>query len=260
MTRVNCEDVRDALRGGRPASDPELAAHAAGCAQCAALLADEAALGRSLATAGSDGEFDAALWGELERDLGAETGARAWLRSRPTPLRAGLAVGGVFAVTALGLRHLRPNWDGLSKAVLGAWLFAFTGVAALAVRVALPVLDASSARRRAALLAAFGLPVVYAALGELSFDATFVAAPFFASALSCFLYGTLLSTPLVALLWLLDRGSGSRSRLIAGAAACGLAANAALLLHCPATDPAHLLVGHGAIGFTLALVAWLFAR
>lgn len=261
MSDVRCEDVRDALVAGRKPTDAELVEHARGCEQCATLLANEAALGRSLATAGSGGELDAALWGELERELGAETGAHAWLRSRPTPVRLGLALGGVALVTALGLRHLRPHWDTLSKPVLGAWLVAFAGVAALALRVALPALDVAAPRRRAVLAAAFGLPVVYAALGAASFGGPpLVAAPFFGAALSCFVYGTLLSLPLVALVWLLDRGAGSRSRVLAGAAACGLAANAALLLHCPATDPAHLLAGHGAIGVALALVAWAVVR
>jgi hypothetical protein len=261
VSRASCEDVRDALVAGRKQDDPALVEHAKGCAQCGALLEDEAALGRSLATAGPDGPLDTALWGELERELGAETGARAWLRSRPTPLRATFAIGGVVGVTALGLRHLRPHWDTLSKPALGAWLFAFTGAAALAVRVALPVLDGASPRERAALVTAFGLPVAYAFLSAPSLGAPpLVAVPFFASALSCFLYGTMLSLPLAALVWLLDRGAGSRARGLAAGAVCGLAANAALLLHCPATDVAHLLAGHGAIGFVLALAAWLVVR
>jgi hypothetical protein len=260
VSRARCEDVRDALLAGR-ALEPELLEHAEECAQCAELLENEAALGRSLATAGSDGALDAALWGELERELGEETGARAWLRSRPTRLRTALAFGGVLVVAALGLRHLRANWDALSTPVLAAWLLAFVGAAALALRVALPVWDGQDAHKQRLLAAAFGLPLVYGCVGALSFGgAPFVATPFFRSALSCFLYGSLLSLPLVALVWLLDRGAGSRSRLFAGAAACGLAANAALLLHCPATDPAHLLAGHGTIGLCLALVAWLFVR
>jgi len=260
VSRVSCEDVRDALLAGRKA-EPELVLHAKDCAQCAELLEDEAALGRSLATAGSDGALDAALWGELDRELGAETGTRAWLRSRPTRLRTALALGGVLVVAALGLHHLRPNWDVLPSPVLAAWFLAFVGAAALALRVALPVFDGESPRKRGVLAAAFGLPLVYGFVGAFSFGgAPFVAPRFFANALSCFLYGTLLSLPLVALVWLLDRGGGSRSRLFAGAAACGLAANTALLLHCPATNPAHLLAGHGTIGFFLAFAAWLFVR
>jgi hypothetical protein len=258
MNTVRCEDVRDALLAGRPPTDPELARHAEGCAHCASLLEDEAALGRSLATAGSDNPLDAALWGELERELAEEKGARAWFRSRPTGLRLALALAGVLFVTALGLRHARPDFASVSKSVLGAWLVAFIADALLAVRVALPMLEASGPRRRAALTAAFGLPLVYAFVAALSFGApAAVATPFFTRALACFSYGTLLSTPLVGLVWLLDRGTGSRTRVLAGAATCGLAANAALLLHCPATDPAHLLAGHGAIGVALALIAWL---
>jgi hypothetical protein len=260
VSRASCEDVRDALLAGRK-PEPELVEHARGCTQCAELIENEATLGRALAGAVSDGPPDVALWGELERELGAETGTRAWLRSRPTRTRTALALAGVLAVAALGLRHLRPNWGLLSTPVLGAWLFAFFGVAALAVRVALPVLDRATPRKRATLAAAFGLPLVYGVASAPSFGGRpFVATPFFASALSCFLYGTLLSLPLVALVWLLDRGAGPRARVFAGSAACGLAANAALLLHCPATDPAHLLAGHGAIGFFLAFVAWLFVR
>jgi len=261
MSTVRCEDVRDAFLAGRWTFEPELRAHAQSCDQCAPLLADEAALGRTLATPSAETLADTALFAELDRQLADETGARAWLRSRPTGLRVALAVAGVLVVAALGIIHRRNDWASLSPPAVGLWLAAFVGTAFFAARTALPALESAAARRVVALLAAFAVPVAYAFAAALTLGPPHEpAAPFATRAFACFAYGTMLSLPLLGLFWLLDRGLGSRSRPIAAAAAGGLAANAALLLHCPATDPQHLLAGHAAIGVVLTLIAWRAAR
>ena len=51
-----------------------------------------------------------------------------------------------------------------------------------------------------------------------------------------------------------------RSAPLLSAAVAGLAANAALTLHCPNGGALHLLLGHAAIGVGLAAIAWLVHR
>jgi len=259
MSGLRCEDVRDALLAGRSPSDPELAEHARGCTECAALLADEGTLGRALASA-EPGDASTLLgWPDFERTLERESGWRAWLRSRPTSLRVSLAGAAVLGVTALGVRRLRPDWATLPKTALVAWLVAFVVVAFAAARLALPVLGrAASSRSRVVTWLALGLPAVYALLAAVTLGSapSMPTARFLGPALACFRYGMLLAVPLLLLLWALDRGGGSRARIVAAAAAGGVAGNAALLLHCPSTDPAHLIVGHAAIGFVLGALAW----
>ena len=78
---------------------------------------------------------------------------------------------------------------------------------------------------------------------------------FVQATVGCFVLGALVGGFVVVGLRLLDRG-GHRSREAAlfAATAGGLAANAALELHCPATAPAHLLLGHASVALVLVLV------
>lgn len=259
---VSCEEVRDALLAGRPTTDAELVAHAETCAECAPLFAADAELGRAFVSAQPSEPPDPALWAEIARVVEAERGPRAWLRSRPTGQRLTVACVAVLLVTALGTRHLRPDFVDLAKPALVAWLVAFVATAWVAVRAALPVLGrAPHLAATRALELGLGLPAVYAlaAASTLAAGPVTSAKSFVAQTLGCFGYGLLLSAPLIALLWLLDRGAGPRRRLLSAAAACGLAANAALVLHCPSSDPLHLMLGHAAIAGVLVLAAWLLS-
>ena len=65
---------------------------------------------------------------------------------------------------------------------------------------------------------------------------------------ACFVFGLLSAAPTAALLTLLSRQSGMdilRLALVAGAA--GLVGVLALVVHCPITQPIHLLLGHGPV-------------
>lgn len=264
MTGSSCEDVRDALLAGRSGSAPELEAHAEGCEHCATLLLEQASLGHALAASQATLETGGAVFSGLEHSLQAETGLRAWLGSRPTPVRVALALGGVAGVMLLGLRHLRADLAELPLAVVVTWLAAFGVVAVGLVLLALRELgrvEATVSRQQSWLVAAFALPAAYALTAASMFGgspASFSLA-WLERTLSCFGYGLVLCSPLVALLWLLDRGAGPRTRVLAAAAAAGIAANGALLLHCAASDPAHLVLGHVAISAALALSAWRLA-
>jgi hypothetical protein len=256
MSRVTCESLRDALLAGRSPADAELVEHAASCEPCAALVADHASVGGALAK-GRAAPGDPLPWSSVEALVKEEVGWRAWLRSRPTPVRWGLACGAFAVVAALGLRHVRHDLDLVPGLELGGLLAVFSFLAYQAFGSALPV-TGRPARHPGILAAALGVPVAAAFVRTATTLAPAAdSATFLHQAFSCFGYGALLTAPLLAVLWLLDRGAGSRSRVYYAAAAAGLAANAALTLHCPNTSSAHLLVGHATIGLALATVAGL---
>jgi hypothetical protein len=263
MSEVSCEHVRDALRLGQIPLPPALLAHAEGCGECSLLLADDATLGKALSAEGDAQGTNAPLWAGLDALVQEEVGFRAWFRSRPNPVRV-LSAGAAFALaTALGLRHLRSDFARVPALELALLLSTFALLGGLTAGRALPVLGARPKRipSGAILGAALGLPALAAFVRTAT---TLVPAPdgatFLRQAWSCFSYGSLLTIPLVAVLWLLDRGAGPHSRIFHGAALAGLAANAALTLHCPNGSSAHLFVGHATIGVALATVAALVTR
>jgi hypothetical protein len=263
VSETSCDELRDALLAGRSGTEPALTAHAEQCEQCATLLLDQALVGRALATGPSLPAAGAARWSGLDRALSHETGPRSWLRSRSTRLRIALAFGMLVVVMLLGTARLRSDFRGLSSAGLATWLGAFTLTGLGVIVLALPDLGRRRADPRGWLvwpLVALALPAAYALIGWYSLE-TIPWPPFpplLQPALACFSYGILLSTPLLALFWLLDRGAGPRSRVLAAAAATGLAANGALLFHCSEGHEPHLLLGHATIGVVLALVGWVF--
>jgi hypothetical protein len=76
----------------------------------------------------------------------------------------------------------------------------------------------------------------------------------------CLAFGFALGLPLFAALRFFDRGV--RLGAWPAAAALGLLGNLALQLHCPITEPSHLLLGHATVGLLAAvlLLPWLGAR
>jgi hypothetical protein len=73
-------------------------------------------------------------------------------------------------------------------------------------------------------------------------------------AVGCFVFGMLMAAPVLALLYLLDRGAHSSPlRALLGAAVAGVGGTLALHVHCPITHREHLLAGHA--GITLFVVA-----
>jgi hypothetical protein len=196
-----------------------------------------------------------AMLAAIERRLEQERGPRAWLRSRPTAVRVGLAI--VLAVAAGVLHALawrRVDWalypPGRMLLVLGAYA---AGIV-VTVKVALRPLSAPSRWPAVAVAASMlGLPVVLALLPR-PYDGTeAVQQSWFAGAVPCFVYGTLWGATAAAALRVLDRRDGLSSSWSVSSAACaGLLANLLLQIHCPNTRAAHLLAGHAGIG-----VGWL---
>jgi hypothetical protein len=262
MSEPSCEEVRDALLAGTSSTDAALEAHAEHCEPCATLLLEQAALGRALGRVAPAPSDARETWPRVALALERESGPRAWLRSRSTRARITLALGLLVVVMLLGAVPLRADWPGLPLVVVSTWLGAFVATGLFVVALALPDLGRAGVQRAGRSVwpwVALALPAAYALTASYTLERLPLdpRGALLEQALSCFGYGLLLSSPLLALFWLLDRGAGPQRRVLAAAAATGLAANGALVLHCPASDEAHLLLGHATIGVTLALVAWL---
>jgi hypothetical protein len=240
-----CVAVRDARSRGE-ALGPLEAAHAASCPVCSA---NTAALGN---------EPDmGALFSELTASIEKENGLLARLRELPTSSRL-FGVAGVVIV-ALGL--IGVFWSRENKAPMPVVhvVIALTSLAlmlALAVRLVLRPLQSAAPSQRAVSLSLFGglvLPFACAAAVQMESGPVIHGSP-----VRCFVVGSALGFAFILVLRAFDRGELlTKSTGLLAAVAGGLAANAALELHCPSTDPVHLMLGHAMIG--VALIAVLAA-
>jgi len=218
--------------------------------------------GRALdAAAGLDAGRD-----QLLARLAAERGIGAWARSRTTAVRRGswavLLVVGAVAVSK------RPDLAHYPLSYLAPAALAFAGLALWAALWALRPLHRPAPHRLQVGLLSAGLavaPLVFALLPE-AYGAAGASSPVPPEALptawECFIFGTLAGAPFAAVGWLLDRGglvAGGRLLLMSLAAAA--VGNLLLLLHCPNTDPVHLLAGHASVmvpplGVAAFVAAW----
>jgi hypothetical protein len=258
---MDCSEIRDALLAGSLPSGPGVDTHVKGCSACEELLREDGALGRALSRNETPGETGDELFASVERAVLAESGPRAWLRSRSTPIRAAIAVFAGVAVVAIGGR---PALGGGARPATAPWLalFAFFAIACLWMLVAPLGRPRPAPARRALLVASvLALPFGYATLawGSPS-PSTGVEIGFVEQAFACFSYGTFLALPLCAVLWAIERSDRPFVLLLLGfGAVAGLVANAALALHCPNTEPAHLVFGHATIGVSLAVAGAIWA-
>jgi hypothetical protein len=258
---MDCSQIRDALLAGSNPEGPGVSAHLRDCEACEELLRDEGALGRALTQSETPAPTDDALFASLERAVRAETGPRAWLRSRATPVRLAVAALAATGVVVFGGLAVRDT----SHSVSGAWLvaFALSALACLRLLVAPLGRPRRAPGARAALVAlALALPLGYAALSLAppSPSTGSAAIGFAEQAFACFSYGTFLALPFLAVLFAIERSDRPWLVLLAGfGAVAGLVANTALALHCPNTEPAHLALGHATIGTSLAALGALWA-
>ncbi|MFI5307396.1 MAG: hypothetical protein ACHQ53_08600 [Polyangiales bacterium] len=240
---MQCEDVQRGLsRGELPAGVDE---HIVGCEGCAArvvryLEAQQAAV---LPDA-------AGLRASLEAQLALETGPIAFLRSRTSGVRLGLAFGAsALLVLAIALRDARPDLGRLSSGTLLSILglsLAFLAVLPEALR---PLhAPAREGLRRSLVLMAFALPVLAAVLCATAASAQGSIGP-----RGCLGFGAAIALLVVVVLRILDRGgSRSPSAALLRMAGAGMVANVALSLHCADERLSHLLTWHVPVALTLA--------
>lgn len=257
---MDCSQIRDSfINGGRPAGG-QLEAHLASCPQCAALFERDAELGRRLASQASAAlPFPEDLFAQVEQGLARETGARAWLRSRPSRARFLFTVLPVLLVVFAG-GLLRPRPDFAQYPLLRVVLLLCVYFVAIALAVAK---EQSELPRREPLreyvpllVFALAVPILagFAPATEISRGASADGA------LGCFGYGALLTLPVALLLWAFDRDDRLSLRTVClSAAALGMSANVLLELHCGNGNPVHVLLGHASLGFAW-LAAWGLVR
>lgn len=261
----DCHKTRNALARGEIPDGPEAVAHLDSCRECADLVADEAHIGLEL---GRLSEDDTALrseqpsdrlWSELASQVEQETGPRAWLRSRTTPVRTALAlcIPAMAAIVYWATRR-RVDWDvypqtrmlvEIGVLVVTLWLVARAELRPLQ-HAAKPVARASTA------ILAFLVPIAIAMLAPAhtshaaSLEGT--GADFWPRAMACLGFGLSIGLPTLIVARLLERHpGGSPTLLLMACGLGGLAGNLTLLVHCPIVHWSHLLVGHASIGLVL---------
>jgi hypothetical protein len=258
---MDCSRIRDAFMSGQVLSDAEAELHVRSCPQCRELFAQDAELGRSLASEVSAlvRPVEDELFARLEANVARETGLRAWLRSRPTRLRfVAVAASALFVIGLGGVLRHRADFDEYPTGRLLALVTLYSGGILLAFgkELYLSIRQGTLADYGGLFVGALGLPFLIAFAPAT--EASVHAGP--GGALGCFVYGALLTLPTAALLWAFDRDDRPSVRTVClSAASLGLSANLVLELHCPSGNVQHLLLGHASIGLAW-LAAWFVVR
>jgi hypothetical protein len=256
---MDCAEIRDALLHGDAHDNAALQAHLRACPHCRELYDHDAELGRSLASAASAPlTLSADFLVQLEARVAAETGVRAWLRSRPTKVRFFVALLSVLGAVALGVVHPRRDLADYPAARLYLLLALYAlGIAvAFGKELFLSVRRGSLSDYSWLAAAALGLPFLVAFAPPTEASRAFGPE----GAFGCFGYGALLTLPTAALLWAFDRDDRMSFRTVClSAASLGLSANLILELHCPSANLTHVLLGHASLGLAWLLV-WALGR
>jgi len=257
---MDCSQIRDAFLNGGALHQEQVEEHLASCPQCRALFEPDRSLGRELAAQASEVlSLPQDFFGQIEQRLARETGARAWLRSRPSRVRLLFLVLLVLCVLLVG-GVLRQRADFGQYPALRMILLLCVYFVAITLAFGKELSESPRAEPFADYLGllAFALAVpVLAAFAPATEVSRLVGA---GGAPSCFVYGALCTLPIALLAWAFDRDDRPTRRTVClSAAALGLAANLLLELHCGNGNPAHVLLGHASLGVAW-LVAWAVAR
>ncbi|HVR21220.1 MAG TPA: hypothetical protein VMS65_16015, partial [Polyangiaceae bacterium] len=230
---MDCAEIRDILLAGSAPTGPDVEAHLRGCEACAELLRDHGTLGRALSQRATPGTDSAELWASVENSLAAETGLRAWIRSRRASVR--LLVAFVAAVVMVVLGSRAAGGTGPAELPI-IWVVVFglvglVGLIGLVVPLGRP--QPAPGVRWALIGGALSLPLAYALAAQAKLPSTGAASEygFVEQAVGCFAYGVLLALPFLVVVWLLERSDRPWLTLLAATGAiAGLVANAALAL------------------------------
>jgi hypothetical protein len=258
---VDCAEIRQGFMTREVLSGPSLDEHLKVCRHCAELCNDSGALGRRLASVGSQAPGSTSLQlTATESLIERERGLRAFLRSRSTRVRWLLSLSLPALLLARELLGKRVPWRQLrqlsaSRMIAGLLLLGLFGLVAHSALRPLPIQRRAARLRSALAVVAWCLPCVLWFAPEAQASADEFSGAFAWRSLTCFAYGSVFAAPACALLWAMDRGVRVPYRVWAlAAASVALLANLILMLHCPITGRAHLVAGHFSIG-----LAWFAA-
>jgi hypothetical protein len=259
---VDCAEIRrEFLSGAVPAGTPA-SAHVRSCPHCRELFENDALLGRRLALTNGALPERGVAFEPLSSALAAERGVRAFLRSRSTRSRGLLCLGLAAALLLAELARRRIPFSTLPASRLACGLL-LLALFALVTQSALrpPSIERRAARLQSALaLGVWCLPCVLCFAPDVH-GSEELGPGFALRSFGCFAYGSALAAPSFALLWALDRGVRIPFRVLAlGAGVVALLANSILILHCPDTHRAHLIVGHFSIGLVWLAAVYLGER
>ena len=237
----------------------------------AEMLEQEIASVRTLAGKAADPEYvDADTLDPLRlrvtSDIALETGTVAKLRALPTWQRVAIVLvlaGGITAFAALATpRADFGHYPVAHMTIVLTLLFALTVGAGL--RLLRPLHKPPAPLWTGRLLLALGIftpfiisviPIDYVghAAGE--------GAAFFAGCGKCLGFGGALGLPILIAAFAVRRVRVDGPAIAAlGGVAAGLTGNLTLQLHCPITDPTHLIIGHGMLLLVLGAAAALWKR
>jgi hypothetical protein len=192
---------------------------------------------------------------------------RSWSSGQQFALQAGLSL--IISLIVLSAMR-RIDFPSYPAARMGIALLLLTIAGAGALKVAMRPLHISGippGARTIALLFALFAPLGLALLpdahsGELLH--LHGEKEMWISALRCLLFGLITGAPLLLASWLISRtGLRTIGTLLMAALGAVVLGNFTLQLHCPVTEPLHLLLGHAGVLLPFALfagVAWVRRR
>lgn len=267
---MECRKARKMLRSGRRS---ECESHLEQCAACA-LLADDPQLLTALDRLDSEVYADCQLdahrgWQKLSDSLEQEKHWTRWLRNRSTAMRIlAIVLLCAFGVASVLIFRSRPDLAvyPMDRLLMLSALFSLVLLGNLWVAyhpLHRPPLApwVAPAIMMIAIVATW-IPVL---LGQAHSDhpASLEGAgeDFAARALACFVWGVVISLPLMVALWLGSRGKWTLGRLSPSVwVTSGIFAVLALQVHCPIVHGGHLVAGHFSVLLAMLLLALLIRR
>ena len=260
---MNCAAYRSRILRGE--SEETLSEHLSECEPCALLAADGAVLARGLELqVPADFNVDALLE-STRAQIRAAPSWRLGLMQLPNNMRLFamlLAMSVYVGIGGLGLR--RADFASLDPVLLWSQIgflvaVGVVGLVATMRPVHVPELRTGQAIAVIALaslapLAVLAWPPLGPPMGPMPFTAMI------APTAMCFGYGSAIAAGVLVAWRLFEQRSQPDFRLVATAGATAAAVgNAALVLHCPSSDPVHILSGHASIALIWGSVLLMFA-
>ena len=259
---MDCETTREAIARG-DALSPEAQAHVDSCVVCGSVLRDAISPRPAL-------EFDA-LFASISAEVEAEHGVVSGLRERLPTERVALGLLAMALTTVVVYATTRRVDMAVYPLLrLGLEMGALSIAAALALWWGMRPLYLPEPPR-------WVVPTILGALCILPFASGLLpiahlnhpaslegaGADLWVRAIKCLLFGIVTAVPTLLVAGALQRvQTPGRNRLLLAAIAAGSGGIVALAVHCPITQPLHLVVGHAPVilGVIACALVARFAR